>query len=139
MANPKHISIRMDRQTGELWLTEEKYAQPVKRLKMITSDVILALAAEIIAVEDTRSACRDVKFSDGAHIRILVQDLTKGDPEQDLNELRELAKAVISNWDNLGSGTDLAGAVRELACFLNQKENEHELVNLSTSQCDSSG
>lgn len=82
--NPKHISIRMDRETGEIWLTEEKYMQPVRRIKMITSDVVLALAADIVAVEDTRSAVRDIKFNDGTHVRLLVQDLSQGDPEEEL-------------------------------------------------------
>lgn len=81
--NPKHLSVRMDRETGEIWLTEEKYMQPPKRIKKITSDVILALAADIVAVEDTRSAVRDIKFSDGTHVRLLVQDLSQGDPEQE--------------------------------------------------------
>lgn len=118
--NPKHFSVRMDRQTGEIWLTIEKFAQPVKRVKIITSDVVLALAADIVAIEDTRSACRDIKFSDGTHIRLLVQDLSYGDPEEDFNQLKILARTVVERWET----GDLAEAIRELNEFLNQKENE---------------
>jgi len=65
----------MDQKTGELWLTEEKYAQAPKRIKQITGDVILALAADIIAVDDTRMASREVRFSDGVLIRITVEEI----------------------------------------------------------------
>jgi hypothetical protein len=118
--NPKHLSVRMDRATGELWLTEEKHSQPVKRIKMITSDVILALAAEIVAVDDTRVAVRDLKFSDGAHIRLLVQDLTKGDPEEEHQALRAAAQNVLDNWEH----GNLALAVRSMEKVMTQKENE---------------
>ena len=110
--NPKHFSVRMDRETGEIWLTIEKFAQPVKRVKIITSDVVLALAADIVAVEDTRSACRDIKFSDGAHIRLLVQDMSLGDPDQEIFDAGFLA----------GQGSTDSEAA--WAAYRNQKENE---------------
>ena len=75
--NTKNFGVRMDQQTGDIWLTQEKYAQPVKRLKNITNDVILALAAEIVAVNGTKEATREVRFSDGGAIRLTITDLTK--------------------------------------------------------------
>ena len=128
--NPKHFSVRMDRETGEIWLTIEKFQQPVQRVKIITSDVILALAADIVAVDDTRVAVRDLKFSDGSHIRLLVQDLTHGDPEDEIKELKIRAQAVIDCWET----SDLASAVRDLDQFLNQKENDTcDVVSTATS------
>lgn len=75
--NPKNLSVRMDRDTGDIWLTEEKRFEPIKRIKNITGDVILALAADIVAVNNTKETSRDVKFSDGGHIRLTVTDLNQ--------------------------------------------------------------
>lgn len=76
----KHISVRMDRTNGDLWLTEERLREPVRRIKNITGDVLLALSAEIVSVDGTKEAHRDVEFSDGTKIRLTVTDLTP-DPE----------------------------------------------------------
>ncbi len=111
--NPKYFSVRMDRVTGEIWLTIEKFQQPVKRVKMITSDVILALAADIVAVNDTRSTSRDIRFSDGTHIRLLVQDLSQGDPEQELFTAGFLV------------GQNSTDSEQAWINYLNQKENDH--------------
>jgi hypothetical protein len=77
--NPKHLSVRMDPKTGDLWLTEERFRKPIKRIANITSPVLLALAADIVAEEGTASTTRDVKFSDGHRIRITVEDLPHED------------------------------------------------------------
>lgn len=74
--NSKHLSVRMDRTNGDLWLTLEKPYNPVRRVKNITGDVLLALSAEIVSVDGTKEAHRDVEFSDGTKIRLTVTDLT---------------------------------------------------------------
>ncbi len=71
--NPKHLHVRADRETGDLWLTEERYAKPIRRVKNITAPVLLAMSAELTSVENSPVLTRDVKFSDGTAIRITVE------------------------------------------------------------------
>lgn len=73
---PKNIRIRMDKDTGNLWLVEEAPYKPIKRLRECTGDVLLALSAEIVAVEGTKEAIREVQFSDGTKIRLTVEHLS---------------------------------------------------------------
>lgn len=40
--NPKHLMVRMDPKTGDLWLTEERFRKPIKRISNITAHVLLA-------------------------------------------------------------------------------------------------
>lgn len=35
--NPRNLSVRVDRDTGDLWLTEEKYRQPIRKVANITA------------------------------------------------------------------------------------------------------
>lgn len=79
----KNIGVRMDQQTGDLWLVEERPREPIRRIKNITGDVLLALSAEIVAVEGTKSATREVQFSDGCVIRLTVEELAPGPPAQE--------------------------------------------------------
>lgn len=60
--NPKHLSVRMDRETGDLWLTEERYRKPIKRIANITPHVLLALCADLIAEEGSLEVSRDITF-----------------------------------------------------------------------------
>lgn len=71
--NPRNLSVRVDRDTGDLWLTEEKYRQPIRKVANITAPVLLALSAELTAEDGSDSLTRDVRFSDGTAIRVTVQ------------------------------------------------------------------
>lgn len=73
--NPKNLSVRMDRETGELWLTEEKYRQKVRRVANITAPVLLALCADLVAEDGTKEVTRDVKFNDFA-VRISAKTIS---------------------------------------------------------------
>lgn len=79
--NSKNLSVRMDRNTGELWLTEEKYAQPIRRVKNITSQVLLSLCADLTSEGNHSSVVRDVKFNDGTGIRVTVELIDNFDTE----------------------------------------------------------
>lgn len=80
--NPKHLMVRMDPKTGDLWLTEERFRKPIKRISNITAHVLLALASDIVAEANTVSTTRDVKFSDGHRIRITIEDLPTEDQDE---------------------------------------------------------
>ncbi len=73
--NPKHLKVRLDKDTGNLWLTLEKYAQPIKRVADITNHVLLAFAADIVVQDDTQLVTREVQFADGTRIRLTVEEL----------------------------------------------------------------
>ena len=64
--NPKFLSVRMDRVTGELWLTEERKGKPVRRVANLTAPILLALCADLVAVDGSKSVTRDVKFNPGS-------------------------------------------------------------------------
>lgn len=71
--NPKKLNVRMHPETGDLWLTEEAFRKPPKRIANITAHVLLALSAELTSVDGSKSLTRDVKFSDGMAIRITAE------------------------------------------------------------------
>lgn len=73
--NPKNLNVRMDRETGEFWLTEERYRKPIRKVVNITDKVLLSLCADLFAEPDTKAVTRDVKFSDGGTVRLTVEDL----------------------------------------------------------------
>jgi hypothetical protein len=77
--NPNKLSVRMDTETGDLWLTEEKYRQPIKRVANITQHVYLALCADLVMESGTKRVERDVKFADGSAIRITLEELESAD------------------------------------------------------------
>lgn len=81
--NPKYLNVRMDSATGDLWLTEERYRKPGKKLANITSPILLAFAAEFAAEDHTQSFSRDVRFNDGTALRITVEQV-KEKPDADL-------------------------------------------------------
>lgn len=76
MTNPKHLSIRTDPKNGDMWLVDQRPNDPrVRRVKDVTQDVLMALCADAIAMEGTRSLSRDVRFSDGVVFRIVVEEV----------------------------------------------------------------
>lgn len=72
MDRGKHLSVRTDRATGDLWLWNER---DKRRVKNITNDVLLALCADLFAEDGTTSMSREVRFADGAAARITVESL----------------------------------------------------------------
>jgi len=80
--NPKNLNIRMDRETGHMWLTEERYRQPIKKVANIDAHVLLCLCADLYHEDGTKEVIRDVKFADGTRARILIRDIT-GEPEDE--------------------------------------------------------
>ena len=74
--NPKHLHLRTDPKTGDIWITEERRNDPaIRRIKNVTNDVLLALCADVISVDGTSSVSREVKFSDGIVVRVIVERL----------------------------------------------------------------
>lgn len=72
----KHLNIRLDPKSGDIWLTQERPNDPaIRRIKNVTNDVLMAMCADAIAMEGTRSLSRDVRFSDGVVFRITVEEV----------------------------------------------------------------
>ena len=61
---PERLNIRMDRENGELWLVDEPRWNPVRRIKNVTSNVLLALCADLVSVDGTERTEREVLFSE---------------------------------------------------------------------------
>lgn len=81
--NPKNLHVRMDRHTGAIWLTEEKFRQPIRKITDITDRVMLGLCADLFHEEGTKEVSRDVRFADGTSARIIIRDTTGEDAESD--------------------------------------------------------
>ena len=79
--NVKNLGVRMDRNTGELYLTEEKPHQGIKRLANITAPVLLSLCADFAADQNTHSVGRDVKFGDDQSVRLLIYAAPEEHPD----------------------------------------------------------
>lgn len=75
--NPKRLHVRVDRESGELWLTEERLGKPLRRVKNITADVLLAMSSELTSVDNSPQLTREIKFADGMAIRVTI-DLLEG-------------------------------------------------------------
>lgn len=74
--NPKHFHIRTKPEDGTIWLTHEKYREPIKPIKDITDEILLCLCADLSADGVTQRVERSVKFSDGFACRITVEVLS---------------------------------------------------------------
>lgn len=77
--NPKNLNVRLDRETGELWLTEEKYRKPIRKISNITAPVLLAMCAESNAEGGDGGMSKDVVFNDGQIVRITVENIVSED------------------------------------------------------------
>ncbi len=75
--NPKRLHVRVNPESGDLWLTEERLGKPPRRVKNITADVLLAMSAELTSVDESPQLTREIKFSDGMAIRVTL-DLLEG-------------------------------------------------------------
>lgn len=71
--NPKHFHIRAKAEDGTVWLTHEKYRQAIIPVKDITSDVLLALCADLSADGVTQIVEREVRFTDGFTCKVTVE------------------------------------------------------------------
>ena len=71
--NPRHFHVRAKPEDGTLWLTHEKYREPVRPVKDITNEVLLCLCADMSADDLTQKVERSVRFSDGMQCRITVE------------------------------------------------------------------
>ena len=71
--NPKHFHVRAKPDDGTIWLTHEKYLEPIRPIKDVTNDVLLALCADLSADGVTQSVEREVKFNDGFVCKVTVE------------------------------------------------------------------
>ena len=71
--NPKHFHVRAKAEDGSIWMTHEKYREPIRPIKDITNDVLLALCADLSADGVTQTVERTVKFSDGWSCKVTVE------------------------------------------------------------------
>jgi hypothetical protein len=71
--NPKHFRIRANPVDGALWLTHEKWHQPIHKIADVTNEVLLALCADLSAGGETKTVERSVRFNDGWHCKITVE------------------------------------------------------------------
>ena len=71
--NPKHFHLRTKPEDGTIWLTYEKYRQPIQPIKDVTNDLLLNLCADLSADGVTQSVERSIKFSDGWCCKVTVE------------------------------------------------------------------
>lgn len=74
--NPKHLNVRMDRHTGEMFLTEEKFRKPIRKICSLDQAIMGCLCTDLYHENGTKEVTRDVKFSDGTRARIIIRDVT---------------------------------------------------------------
>lgn len=67
--NPKNLTIRMDRETGDFWLVEERYVpgkpRSIRKIANMTGPFLLAFCADLHEIEGTEEVIREAKFPDG--------------------------------------------------------------------------
>lgn len=69
---PNQFHVRVRAADGTIWLTHERSAAPVRPLKDITNDILLALCADVSNEDGARAIERCVEFSDGMRCVITV-------------------------------------------------------------------
>lgn len=67
------VEIRANPVDGEIWLYKCQYGKPTKPIGIITSQVMLALCADMTAGGLTERVERSVKFNDGMTCKITVE------------------------------------------------------------------
>ena len=73
--NPKYLNVRMNPETGDLWLTEERFRKPIRKITNITGHVMLCLCAEANKEGGDRGLSKEVRFSDGSVMRITIENI----------------------------------------------------------------
>ena len=71
--NPRHFRIRVKPTDGTLWLTHEKVGDPVRPVRDVTNEVLLALCSDLNAGGETQRVERSVVFSDGFRCKVTVE------------------------------------------------------------------
>lgn len=71
--DPADLHLRAKPDDGTIWITHEKFLEPVRPLKDITNEVLLALCADLSADGVTTTLERSVSFSDGMRCLITVE------------------------------------------------------------------
>jgi len=112
--SPKHLSVRMDRTSGALWLTEEKYRQKPRRIIELTNHIMLALCADLIAEDNTIEASREIRFNDGFTALVTVKDITNGPVEKDLDEAERHILAPAKTMPELQQDDEIHGSLSTL-------------------------
>ena len=74
--NPRHLNVRMDRDTGEMFLTEEKFRKPIRKICSLDQAIMGCLCTDLYHENGTKEVTRDVKFADGTRARIIIRDVT---------------------------------------------------------------
>lgn len=74
--NSKHLNVRMDRHTGEMFLTEEKFRKPIRKICSLNQAIMGCLCTDLYHENGTKEVTRDVKFADGTRARIIIRDVT---------------------------------------------------------------
>ncbi len=78
--NPKHFHVRAKAEDGTIWLTHEKYMEPIRPIKDVTNDVLLALCADFSAHDaEAVRAEREIRFSDGWTCKVSVEMVKEQD------------------------------------------------------------
>lgn len=124
--NPKNLNIRMDRETGDFWITEERYTpgQPrkIKRLLNVTGPFLLAFCADLYEVKGTREVSRDVKFPSGALARITAVEVK---PDSIPNPIKivcsncgsdDITCDATTRWDEDTQQWELSGVFDSKTC-----------------------
>ena len=75
--NPKHFHLRAKPDDGSIWLTHEKHLMPIRPVRDMTHEVMLALCADLSAGGETRRIERSVIFADGMECRLTVEMVEK--------------------------------------------------------------
>lgn len=77
----KHLYVRSKPEDGTIWITHEPNLRgPIRPVKDITNEILIALCAELNADGVTRVVERSVKFNDGFECRITVEMIKDADP-----------------------------------------------------------
>ena len=77
--NPKHFHIRAKAEDGTIWMTHEKYREPIYPIKDVTQEVLLTLCADLSGNEGAQRTEREIVFSDGWTCRVTVEMVKEQD------------------------------------------------------------
>lgn len=78
---PKHLYVRAKPEDGSIWITHEPSLKgPIRPVKDITNEILVALCAELNADGVTQVLERSVRFNDGFECKITVEMIKDADP-----------------------------------------------------------
>lgn len=76
---PDELRVRVNRDDGTIWITHEKFMTPIRPLKDVTNDILIALCADLNADGQTQEVERSVRFNDGFECLITVKMVKDSD------------------------------------------------------------